>query len=111
MKHVDSNSPAARPRTLSATVHELDKHDGATGADTRTVGVAMPEQSKVAFRDFSLDAAPSKILGFSDISNPDTITSLCVEKIPGWKNSLNEVTISQLMEGLTNQLFKVSIPP
>ena len=57
------------------------------------------------------DDIPNRILEFGDVSHPDRVKQLCLEHIPGWSQvPPADVTINQLCEGLSNQLFKVSIP-
>lgn len=47
---------------------------------------------------------------FSDLSDPQTIRRICAEKIPHWnKFEIDEIKVSQIMAGLTNQLFRVHI--
>lgn len=47
---------------------------------------------------------------FSDISNPDIISNICLENLKAWKDIPKEsIKIHQLMEGLSNQIFKVSV--
>lgn len=53
---------------------------------------------------------------FSTLSSFHSICSICVDSIPGWKLALGEdgsftekIKVKQLMEGLSNQLFKVSL--
>jgi len=47
---------------------------------------------------------------FSDISHPDIITNICQENIQAWRNIPKEsIKIHQLMEGLSNQIFRVSV--
>ena len=49
---------------------------------------------------------------FSTLSDFHHIASICIERIPGWSSVLNastDIDIRQLLEGLSNQLFKVSL--
>jgi choline/ethanolamine kinase len=69
-------------------------HGGANGIDVR-----------------ALEDAPADVLSFSAVSDPDTVRSICHQKVPGWgllpKDSIR---IDQLCEGLSNQNFKVHMP-
>ena len=55
----------------------------------------------------------ASLIPFSEVSNFDFIATTCVEKVPGWSllvGSIKEdIKIRQLMEGLSNQLFQVTI--
>ena len=86
---------------MSNTPPLADMPPGPTGEVIRMV--TLPEVSA------SADTAP-----FSSISEFRSIASICTTSIPGWKaiiaDSVSEkVEVKQLLEGLSNQLFKVSI--
>lgn len=58
------------------------------------------------------EAAPDRVLGFSDFSRPETIRIICMSKVPGWSVfTETDLIVDQLLEGLSNQLFKVHIAP
>ena len=52
---------------------------------------------------------------FSTLSQFHSIASICVDKVPGWRSLVGDtplaevVEMTQLMEGLSNQLFKVTV--
>jgi len=48
---------------------------------------------------------------FSTLSNFKSIAALCIPSVPGWSVSdpSRDIVIEQLMEGLSNQLFKVTL--
>jgi choline kinase len=56
---------------------------------------------------------PSNV--FSTLSQFRPIASICIENVPGWKAVIGEtviteaIEIKQLLEGLSNQLFKVAL--
>ncbi|GAW83195.1 choline kinase [Plasmodium gonderi] len=47
---------------------------------------------------------------FSDLTDPLYIKKICLEKIPEWQNfTENDISVKQILSGLTNQLFEVDI--
>ncbi|KAF4676998.1 hypothetical protein FOL47_003995 [Perkinsus chesapeaki] len=81
--------------------------------DINTVGVFDPKQSKLSVRKISgASDMPDHVTDFSSLSKPAKIAALCVEKVPAWKGRVHpaDVEINQLCEGLSNQLFRVSLP-
>jgi len=60
----------------------------------------------------ALEDAPSDVLSFSEATKPDVIRAVCQRRVPGWQ-SIHEkaIAIDQLCEGLSNQNFKVHVPP
>ena len=52
---------------------------------------------------------------FSILSDFHHIATICVEQVPGWSSLVTNVTsdieVKQLLEGLSNQLFKVTLKP
>lgn len=59
-----------------------------------------------------LDDMVASARAFSDLSNPEVIRNVCCTKIPGWvDNKIRpcDVNVDQIMAGLTNQLFTVSL--
>lgn len=67
------------------------------------------QDSHVVYRPLS--AAPKEVLDFSSFSSPQLVSRLCVERVPGWYSvDAAELRVSQLCEGLSNQIFKVSLP-
>eukprot|EP01056_Protomagalhaensia_sp_Gyna25_P005811 Protomagalhaensia_sp_Gyna_25__5810@NODE_858_length_2506_cov_66_028780_g678_i0_p1_GENE_NODE_858_length_2506_cov_66_028780_g678_i0NODE_858_length_2506_cov_66_028780_g678_i0_p1_ORF_typecomplete_len514_score82_09Choline_kinase/PF01633_20/9_7e44APH/PF01636_23/3_3e13EcKinase/PF02958_20/1_7e06WaaY/PF06176_11/4_2e05Kdo/PF06293_14/1_6e02Kdo/PF06293_14/0_0059DUF1679/PF07914_11/0_00073Pkinase_fungal/PF17667_1/0_0038RIO1/PF01163_22/0_0061Pkinase/PF00069_25/0_099_NODE_858_length_2506_cov_66_028780_g678_i0901 len=48
---------------------------------------------------------------FSNLTDPATIRQLCLAKVPGWRMGVEEdqILVSQIMAGLTNQLFRVEL--
>lgn len=56
------------------------------------------------------EAAPDKIRQWSDYSKPETIRNICIHKVPGWSAyRQTDIIVDQLLEGLSNQLFKVHV--
>eukprot|EP00929_Paragymnodinium_shiwhaense_P028965 TRINITY_DN16704_c0_g1_i2.p1 TRINITY_DN16704_c0_g1~~TRINITY_DN16704_c0_g1_i2.p1 ORF type:complete len:493 (-),score=115.42 TRINITY_DN16704_c0_g1_i2:313-1791(-) len=108
-------SPSQRPRAptgVTMTAYELDAAgDGEATEDFNTVGVHATKSSQVSFREFNKENVPEEVFEFSDISDPKKIAAICVKNLPGWNSySPEDIEITQLMEGLSNQLFKVSLP-
>ena len=65
----------------------------------------------LALPALQMDGETIGSISSGDISHPDRVKKLCLEHIPGWSQvPPADVTINQLCEGLSNQLFKVSIP-
>ncbi len=77
----------------------------------RTVGVTNPETSRYFVKSFNeKTAVPYQT--FSDISNPTSIKKRCLEHVPQWDSiTRDDLVINKITEGLTNQLFKVSLRP
>eukprot|EP00392_Amoebophrya_sp_AT5.2_P013606 g13735.t1 len=67
-------------------------------------GEASATRRSSQFREF-LTPTPE----FSDLSSADTIMMLCRNHVPQWRN--RELHVRKLTEGLTNQLFQVSLLP
>ncbi|KAH8741898.1 choline kinase GmCK2p-like protein [Cryptosporidium ryanae] len=56
------------------------------------------------------DQLSESFRSFSTITDVGLIKELCITKIPGWKEiETNNIEVSQILSGLTNQLFSVSI--
>lgn len=54
------------------------------------------------------EAAPAEVQEFSDYSTPDAVRKICHAKVPGWSSlNITDIAVDQLLEGLSNQLFKV----
>ncbi|CAD7927584.1 unnamed protein product [Amoebophrya sp. A120] len=99
------NSPLAH--ALTAAVREQDqmllkartlsKHEEPASQEQ-----LQPGRRTSSFREF-LTPTPE----FSDVSSAESIAALCRQHVPQWTNS--EVHVRKLTEGLTNQLFQVSL--
>jgi len=56
------------------------------------------------------EKAPQQVFDFSDVSSPDIIRSIVHSKVPGWSAlDPKDIMIDQLLEGLSNQLFKCHV--
>jgi choline kinase len=74
------------------------------------VGVHDAKSSQILMREISDGAVPDGLTDFSDVSNPEVIAKIALRSIPGWTDFRREdIVISQICEGLSNQLFKLSL--
>ena len=67
---------------------------------------------KIRTREVPEESIPA-LRKFSDYSNPTTVALLCFKNVPGWAQSLpgpDCLLVVQLCEGLSNQLFKATVP-
>ncbi|KAF4755162.1 hypothetical protein FOZ63_009332, partial [Perkinsus olseni] len=108
--HDEAQSPSQETSSSSSSSDEFSR---TLDMDLNTVGVIDPKQSKFSVRKISgLNDMPDNVTDFSSLSKPAKIAELCVQKVPGWQGRVNpeDVEINQLCEGLSNQLFRVSLP-
>jgi thiamine kinase-like enzyme len=89
------------------------KHVSTLGAHGRSSSVAEFRDYDVSPEHVSMEHRTS-LRRFSDVSNPETIRDICVEKVPGWDKfssavDRSSIKIHQLCEGLSNQIFKVYV--
>ena len=109
------NRSISNQRKHYATVFEIDhfadEHSQSeSSADVLTVGVHDAKSSQILLRDIPDGAVPEGLAEFSDVSNPDVIARIALKSIPGWAQFRREdIVISQICEGLSNQLFKLSL--
>lgn len=93
-----SKSPTMSPKRVPEREKFIDKC-GAFGAEK-----ALPP----AVRD--AESAPEEVLCFSEFSDPETIRDICYKNVPGWSALKHEdIIVDQLLEGLSNQLFKCHV--
>jgi len=76
-----------------------------TPVHVSTVGIHRARDSMILLRPFTSAAIPE----FSSISDPLTIRNICIHSVPGWAViQPDSLVISQVCEGLSNQIFTVS---
>ena len=109
----DSRAPKSSAGDVSPSAGgESVVNDDISSGHVNTVGIHMPKDSKVLLRPFNAAEVPAEVLEFSAVSDPVAIRNICAQRVPGWSNlSPEALVISQVCEGLSNQIFKVSIPP
>lgn len=92
-------SPLLDPQRVSAPAKFVEPFGAFSLDDGREPVMVRP-----------LEAAPEKVFNFSEVSRPETIRSICKQKVPGWaRYSEDQIAIDQICEGLSNQLFKVHV--
>ncbi|KAF4717627.1 hypothetical protein FOZ62_025086 [Perkinsus olseni] len=109
----DHRDEVQSPSQETSSSSSNDEFSRTLDMDLNTVGVIDPKQSKFSVRKISgLNDMPDNVTDFSSLSKPAKIAELCVQKVPGWQGRVNpeDVEINQLCEGLSNQLFRVSLP-
>ena len=75
-----------------------------------SVGQMIPMESVLGVSDGSVTPPTRR---FSTLSNFYSISRICRDQVPGWKAAVRsdeeKIEIKQLMEGLSNQLYKVTL--
>eukprot|EP01055_Gregarina_sp_Pseudo9_P005984 Gregarina_sp_Pseudo_9__5983@NODE_983_length_2004_cov_170_218830_g921_i0_p1_GENE_NODE_983_length_2004_cov_170_218830_g921_i0NODE_983_length_2004_cov_170_218830_g921_i0_p1_ORF_typecomplete_len546_score50_69Choline_kinase/PF01633_20/1_9e44APH/PF01636_23/4_3e15WaaY/PF06176_11/2_9e05EcKinase/PF02958_20/2_6e05Kdo/PF06293_14/1_4e02Kdo/PF06293_14/0_0057Pkinase_fungal/PF17667_1/0_004RIO1/PF01163_22/0_0047DUF1679/PF07914_11/0_022Pkinase/PF00069_25/0_11_NODE_983_length_2004_cov_170_218830_g921_i02231860 len=72
-----------------------------------TIGSLAPDLHPVSRLEDIIESGR----GFSNLTDPVTIRQVCLAKVPGWRTGvrIDQVYVSQIMAGLTNQLFRVEV--
>ena len=105
-----SLSSRARCPSVDDLSNDSVSFENGSPVHLNTVGVHAPRESKIVLRPLG-DTLPVDILGFSSVSDPKVIRGICVSQVPGWSSvPADTLIVSQLCEGLSNQIFKVSLP-
>lgn len=92
-----------------AAASQIQRTNSVKGADAHIdLGATLDKSAILTVRP--LEDAPEEVQQFSEVSNAETVRSICHANVPGWSYfDKDRILIDQLCEGLSNQNFKVHL--